>query len=112
MAVDSLRETRHINRISPKDHSTLWTAQSYRPDITSALSAVRRMPRWFPLGEMCLDPIAQGRTPEYATNDSGYPCLKTKHINGLIVDDSSPDWVTLECATSLARFKVQQSTPS
>jgi type I restriction enzyme, S subunit len=110
MAVDSLRETRHINRIRPQDLSTLWTAQSYRPDITTALEAVRRLPSCLPLGSMCADPIAQGRTPDYATDDGGYPCLKTKHINGLIVDDSEPDWVTLECASSLARFKVQQAT--
>lgn len=110
MAVDSLRETRHINRIRAQDLSALWTAQSYRPDITSALAAVRRLPSWLPLGSMCSEPIAQGRTPDYATENGGYPCLKTKHVNGLIVDDSDPDWVTLECASSLAKFKVQQST--
>ncbi|MGK3990749.1 hypothetical protein WME99_47325 [Sorangium sp. So ce136] len=110
MAVDALRETRHINRIRAQDLSALWTAQSYRPDITSAVAAVRRLASWLPLGSMCSEPIAQGRTPIYSTEDGGYPCIKTKHINGLIIDESDPDWVTLECASSLAKFKVAQST--
>ncbi|WP_321879824.1 restriction endonuclease subunit S domain-containing protein [Paraburkholderia bannensis] len=110
MAVDSLRETRHINRIRAQDVSELWTAQSYRPDITAALAAVRALPSWLPLGRMCNEPIAQGRTPDYATDGSGYPCLKTKHITGLIVDDSAPEWVTQECASALSKFKVAKST--
>jgi type I restriction enzyme S subunit len=110
MAVDTLRETRHINRIRAGDLTELWTAQSYRPEITEALSDVRRSGKWLPLGQMCSQPIAQGRTPVYATDGSGYPCLKTKHINGLIVDDSEPDFVTAECASALARFKVATET--
>jgi type I restriction enzyme S subunit len=110
MAVDSLRETRHINRIRPRDLSLLWTAQSYRPDITSALAKIRSLPRWLPLGSMCSEPITQGRTPEYGTGDEVYPCLKTKHINGLIVDGFDPDWVTPACALALSKFKVQQAS--
>jgi type I restriction enzyme S subunit len=110
MAVDSLRETRHINRIRSEDLSALWTAQSYRPDITSALVEVRRMRDWRPLGTMCREPITQGRTPAYSADRAGYPCLKTKHVSGLIVDDADPDWVTIECASALSKFKVAQST--
>jgi type I restriction enzyme, S subunit len=110
MAVDSLRETRHINRIRAADLTSLWTAQSYRPEITRALAEVRGRGNWLPLGQMCSQPIAQGRTPTYAEGRSGYPCLKTKHVNGLIVDESEPDFVTVECALELGRFKVAEAT--
>jgi type I restriction enzyme S subunit len=108
-SIDAHRETKHTNRISSAALGTLWTAPSYRREITDAVAHLRSG-RWQPLGALCRDPVVQGRTPMYATNGAGYPCLKTRHVNGLFVDDSEPDLVTFECAEELARFKVSPET--
>ncbi|WP_434345636.1 hypothetical protein ACN6A1_27040 [Myxococcus virescens] len=108
-SIDAHRETRHTNRVVPADLTNLWAAPSYRPAITHAIAHLKSM-HWAPLGTLCSEPIVQGRTPTYSTTGVGYPCLKTRHVNGLFVDDSEPDLVTPECAQELARFQVVQGT--
>ena len=90
MAVDALRETKHINRVAPKDLSVIWSAQSYRPEITLAIQKIREM-NWAPLSKICLNKIGPGPHPHFA--DNGYPCLKTKNIMGIVINVSSIDHV-------------------
>lgn len=111
MGLDAFRESRHINRVGPGELTSIWTAQSYRSEVTRAVGEIRSSRRWSPLEDLCREPIAQGRTPTYAANRHGYPCLKTKHIDGLVIgDDFVPDFVTAECAEQLKRFRVQPET--
>lgn len=110
MSVDALRETFHVNRIRPQDLANIWTAQTYRKEITKALTQLRELKEWLPLEKMCREPISQGRTPSYSLDRAGYPCLKTRHVNSMIVDDSEPDWVTHICAETNSKFRVTPAT--
>jgi type I restriction enzyme S subunit len=91
MAVDALRESRHINRISTHDLGVLWSAQSYRPDITLALRRIRSWWRWAPLSQLCSNNIGPGPHPNFVS--TGYPCLKTKNVIGVLVATDNVDFV-------------------
>jgi hypothetical protein len=108
-SIDAHRETKHANRVAPAEITSLLTASSYRPEITEAIAHIQSR-RWAPLGALCKEPIVQGRTPTYATAGRGYPCLKTRHVSGLFVNDDDPDLVTFECLEELARFRVAPET--
>lgn len=108
-SIDAHRETKHTNRVAPAELSSVWAAPSYRPEITDAIAHLKSA-SWKPLGSLCREPIVQGRTPTYANDGSGHPCLKTRHVSGLFVDDREPDLVTPDCARELERFRVDPGT--
>ena len=105
MAVDSLRETRHINRISTRDLSVLWSAQSYRPDITAALRGIRSM-TWRPLAQLCANAIGPGPHPTFTS--AGHPCLKTKNVLGVVIDASELDFVAPSDATRWPHYCIER----
>ena len=107
MAVDSLRETFHTNRIQPNDLNERLTAQSYRPDIIKAIKQIHNWGNWDKLENLCIQPIAQGRTPIYAK--TGRVCLKTRNIVNLIVSKEEVDRVPEEYAKTVKRFWIQDS---
>jgi type I restriction enzyme, S subunit len=105
MAVDSLRDTFHINRVKPEDLSDRLTAQSYRPDIIKAIKQVHDWGTWDRLENLCAKPISQGRTPVYAS--TGRACLKTRNVVDLIVSREEVDWVSEQYAKTVKRFWIQ-----
>ncbi len=105
MAVDSLRETRHINRISPRDIGVLWSAQSYRPDITAAIRKIRSM-AWRPLVDLCVNPIGPGPHPSFVP--VGHPCLKTKNVLGTLVDTNEVDFVGLDDVRRWPHYLIER----
>jgi type I restriction enzyme S subunit len=105
MSVDSKRENFHMNWVGVDKLSDFLTAQTYRPEITEALVKIKSFGKWSHLHEMCAEPIRQGVSPAYA--EEGYPCLKSKHTNNLIVDRTDYDFVTEEFAQSKSHLKVK-----
>lgn len=83
MSVDTLRETFHINRITPDKIQDFLTAQTYRSEITKAKEDITALP-WVFLQHACKRPIRQGKSPSYA-DDTGLLCIKPKHTNEMIV---------------------------
>jgi type I restriction enzyme, S subunit len=108
MAVDSLRDTFHVNRVQPEEIGLLLSAQSYRPDITKAISQIKSMKNWQSLQSICSEPITQGQSPVYAL--SGHPCLKTRNVLDLIISLDNVDLITPESAKQLERFAVKYQT--
>jgi type I restriction enzyme, S subunit len=105
MAVDSLRDTFHTNRVNPNDLNDRLTAQSYRPDIIKAIKHIHDWGKWDRLKNLCDKPISQGRTPVYAS--TGRVCLKTRNVVNLIVSRDEVDWVSEEHAKTVKRFWIQ-----
>jgi type I restriction enzyme, S subunit len=105
MAVDSLRDTFHTNRVNPNDLNDRLTAQSYRPDIIKAIKQIYDWGNWDRLKNLCDKPISQGRTPVYAL--TGRVCLKTRNVVNLIVSKDEVDWVSEEHAKTVKRFWIQ-----
>lgn len=83
MSVDTLRETFHINRVTPDKIQDFLTAQTYRPEITKAKEKIKSLP-WVFLQSVCKRPIRQGKSPSYA-GDAGLLCIKPKNTNEMIV---------------------------
>src|SRR5690606_34104675 len=83
MSVDTLRETFHINRVTPDKIQDFLTAQTYRPEITKAKEKIKSLP-WVLLQSVCKRPIRQGKSPSYA-EEVGLPCIKPKNTNEMIV---------------------------
>lgn len=104
MAVDSLRETHHINRVRAQDLGVLWSAQSYRPDVTGALQKIRSMP-FRPLSAICSNAIGPGPHPKFAA--AGHPCLKTKNVLGMVVDAGDVDFAEPADARRWPHYQVQ-----
>jgi type I restriction enzyme, S subunit len=105
MAVDSLRDTFHKNWVEPDEIGLLLSAQSYRADITKAVKDIKTSVNWLSLQEICNNKIGPGPHPKYG--DSGHPCLKTKHVMGLLISKSNFDWVPVYLAKPMKRFFVQ-----
>lgn len=105
MAVDSLRDTFHKNWVEPDEIGLLLSAQSYRADITRAVKDIKASVSWLSLQEICNNKIGPGPHPKYG--NSGHPCLKTKHVMGLIIPKSNFDWVPVHLAKPMKRFFVQ-----
>jgi type I restriction enzyme S subunit len=103
MAVDSLRDTFHINRVKAEEIGLLISAQSYRAEITRAIRDIKSLKGWKRLQEICSNKIAPGPHPKYGL--SGHPCLKTRNVMGLIASDEDVDWVPV--AKGLESFFVQ-----
>lgn len=108
MAVDSQRDTFHINRVKPEEIGLLLSAQSYRPEITTAIKQIKKGRKWKPLQSICSEPITQAQSPVYA--EKGHPCLKTRNILNLIASKDEVDYVTFESAKKLKRFTVKNQT--
>ena len=83
MSVDTLRETFHINRVTPDKIQDFLTAQTYRPEITNAKESIKML-HWVFLQSVCKRPIRQGKSPFYA-DDAGLLCIKPKNTNEMIV---------------------------
>lgn len=108
MAVDSLRDTFHVNRIASEEIGLLLSAQSYRPEITQAISQIKSYKNSQPLQSICSEPISQGQSPTYA--EHGHPCLKTRNVLDLIVSSDDLAYITAESAEQLERFSVEYQT--
>ncbi|WP_448216915.1 hypothetical protein [Endozoicomonas sp. 2B-B] len=103
MSVDTLRETHHINRISTNQLDDFLTAQTYRPEITSAYDKVQAF-NHTSLQSLCREIIRQGPTPTFGHN--GDPCLKSKHTADLLCIDVDGDLVDPAFAKAHKKFKV------
>lgn len=89
MAVDALRETFHINRVSPEKLEDFLTAQTYRPEITRAKEKIESL-TWGELQSFCRRPIRQGKSPTYV-DGQGLTCIKPKHTSEMIVSFEETD---------------------
>ena len=88
MAVDAERGKFHINVIQPSEIGALWSAQSYRPEVTKAIRKVKSM-SWMPLQKLVANAISPGPHPVYGGT---YPCLKTKNVQDLLADPEPYDF--------------------
>ena len=104
MAVDALRETHHVNRVGMQDLGVLWSAQSYRPEITAALRTIRALP-WRPLSAICSNSIGPGPHPTFASK--GHSCLKTKNVLGMVVGTDDVDFVEPSEARRWPHYQIQ-----
>ncbi len=104
MSVDKLRETHHINRISPSDIGLLLSAQSYRSEITQAIRTIKTF-NWASLQELVSNTISPGPHPVYG---GSYPCLKTKNVNELLADLEPADYADVSGISSLNNIQVQR----
>lgn len=103
MSVDKLRETHHINRVSPSDIGLLLSAQSYRPEITQAIREIKAF-KWAPLQELVANTISPGPHPAYGGN---YPCLKTKNVNEVLADLEPADYADVGGVKNLNKVRVE-----
>jgi type I restriction enzyme S subunit len=106
MSVDTLRETFHINRITPDKIQDFLTAQTYRPEITTAKEKIKTLP-WVPLQSVCKRPIRQGKSPSYA-EDSGLLCIKPKNTNEMIVSLEELSYIQLASKDEVAGQRLQK----
>jgi type I restriction enzyme, S subunit len=104
MSVDELRETHHINRVSPSDIGILLSAQSYRPEITQAIRTIKSF-KWASLQELVSNTISPGPHPSYGGD---YPCLKTKNVNELLADQEPADYADVKGLSNLKDVQVQR----
>ena len=83
-SVDGEREDKHVNTIDIKRIDDFLTAQTYRPEITTAYSLVEQF-NCNLLQSLCVEPIRQGATPTFVEN--GRNCLKSKQTREIFLDD-------------------------
>lgn len=107
MAVDSLRDTFHINRVEPDEIGLLLSAQSYRTEITKAVRDIKTSANWLPLQSVCNNKISPGPHPKYGR--SGHPCLKTRNVLEILISKDSFDWVPFHLAEPMKRFFVKNA---
>ena len=104
MAVDSQRNIFHFNTITADEIGLIMTAQSYRPDITTAVRQIKEFREYQVLQSLCSQPIRQGKSPIYA--DYGHPCLKTRHIVNILASKENLDYVTKDSAQKGKQYAV------
>ena len=104
MAVDSQRNVFHFNTITADEIGLIITAQSYRPDITSAVRQIKEFGEYQVLQSLCSQPIRQGKSPVYA--DYGHPCLKTRHIVNILASKENLDYATKDSAQKSKQYAV------
>src|SRR5690606_6232858 len=107
MSVDTLRETFHINRVTPDKIQDFLTAQTYRPEITKAKEKIKSLP-WVLLQSVCKRPIRQGKSPSYA-EEAGLPCIKPKNTNEMIVSLEELSYNHTENKEEGARQQLQRA---
>lgn len=105
MSVDTLRETFHINRITPDKIQDFLTAQTYRPEITKAKEKIKSLP-WVFLQSVCKRPIRQGKSPSYA-DDAGLLCIKPKNTNEMIVSLEALSYIQPASKDDIAGQRLQ-----
>ena len=106
MSVDTLRETFHINRVTPDKIQDFLTAQTYRPEITKAKEKIKTLP-WVLLQSVCKRPIRQGKSPSY-TEDAGLLCIKPKNTNEMIVSLEEPSYIGPSSKDEVAGQRLQK----
>lgn len=106
MSVDTLRETFHINRITPDKIQDFLTAQTYRPEITKAKEDIWALP-WVFLQHVCKRPIRQGKSPSYA-EDAGLLCIKPKNTNEMIVSLEQLSYIQPASKDEVAGQRLQR----
>ena len=105
MSVDTLRESFHINRVSPDKIQDFLTAQTYRPEITLAKEKIRSL-SWTYLQDVCKRPIRQGKSPSYIEG-SGLTCIKPKHTTEMIVCLEETDFIDPTTIDEIAGQQLQ-----
>ena len=105
MAVDSQRGNHHINIVSPQEIGLLISAQSYRPEVTQAVSKIKQFPVWKSLQEISLNNISPGPHPVY--KETGYPCIKTKNVLNIIADQEQKDYADVTGIKELRNVQVK-----
>lgn len=106
MSVDTLRETFHINRVTPDKIQDFLTAQTYRPEITKAKEKIKTLP-WVLLQNVCKRPIRQGKSPSYA-EDAGLFCIKPKNTNEMIVSLEELSYIQPASKDEVAGQRLQR----
>jgi type I restriction enzyme S subunit len=106
MSVDTLRETFHINRVTPDKIQDFLTAQTYRPEITKAKEDIKALP-WVFLQHVCKRPIRQGKSPSYA-DDTGLLCIKPKNTNEMIVSLEELSYIQPASKDEVAGQRLQR----
>ncbi len=106
MSVDTLRETFHINRVTPDKIQDFLTAQTYRPEITKAKEKIKSLP-WVFLQSVCKRPIRQGKSPSYA-DDAGLLCIKPKNTNEMIVSLEELSYIQPASKDEVAGQRLQK----
>lgn len=106
MSVDTLRETFHINRVTPDKIQDFLTAQTYRPEITKAKEDIKALP-WVFLQQVCKRPIRQGKSPSYA-DDAGLLCIKPKNTNEMIVSLDELSYIQPASKDEVAGQRLQR----
>ncbi|MCF8778179.1 restriction endonuclease subunit S [Vibrio sp. IRLE0018] len=104
MSVDKLRGSKHINLIAPSDIGLLMSAQSYRPEITQAIRKIKSL-NWRPLRDLVINTISPGPHPKYG---GGYPCLKTKNVDGLLATHEPADYADASVFKDLSKVTVKK----
>ena len=103
MAVDALRGKHHINRILPDDLGVLWSAQSYRSEITGAIRKIKSR-SWKPLQDLVAHPIGPGPHPIYG---GSYPCLKTRNVQDLLAEEEPSALADVSGFASMKSIQVK-----
>lgn len=106
MSVDALRETFHINRVTPDKIQDFLTAQTYRPEITKAKEKIKTLP-WVFLQSVCKRPIRQGKSPSYAEGE-GLLCIKPKNTNEIIVSLDELSYIKPASKDEVAGQRLQK----
>jgi type I restriction enzyme S subunit len=106
MSVDTLRETFHINRVTPDKIQDFLTAQTYRPEITNAKEKIKSLP-WSYLQSVCRRPIRQGKSPTYA-DDAGLICIKPKNTNEIIVSLDDTSYISTSTKDEVSGQRLQR----
>lgn len=106
MSVDTLRETFHINRVTPDKIQDFLTAQTYRPEITKAKEKIKSLP-WAYLQDVCKRPIRQGKSPTYI-DGTGLICIKPKNTNEMIVSLEETDRINASTRDEVAGQRLQR----
>lgn len=105
-SVDAARDSFHSNWIGTADLEDSLTAQSYRPEIVAAMREVQARGSC-ELGHIASS-IRQGRTPAYA--EAGVVCLKTKHVESVLVRPANEAFVTDSFAAQNDHLRVGVET--
>ncbi|UTZ31307.1 hypothetical protein HB762_07795 [Vibrio campbellii] len=84
MAVDSERETFHINKVLVSSIEDFLTAQTYRPAITEAYTKIQ-LTQFSQLSSLTTTNIRQGKTPVFSSE--GAKCLKSSQTRSILLDE-------------------------
>lgn len=107
MSVDLERENFHVNVVRVRDLEDFLSAQTYRPEITTAYQVVLNKSHKL-LDDLCSEKISQGSTPIYAEN--GPLCLKSKDVDELLTGSNINTYVDINWALSNSKNKISFET--